>query len=201
MLETFGTRFLVTHGTPGPASANRVNVAYLFARYGGCTFNDGLYRVHSAESSRKASAMVSMAYPEFGFPIIPFGFDWLGRQFVLDLRSGKSDPDVLLLEPGTGEWFEIPRKFSSYHDDELVRNPEPSLAVSFFNEWKSVNPANLAFNECVGYKVPLFLGGDDQVHNLEVSDIEVYWGLMGQLRLATKNMTPGTPITGIDIGD
>lgn len=201
MLENFGTRFLLTQGTPGDVTANKENVAYLFARFGGCTFNGGLYRVHSAQSSRKASVMVADAYPEFGFPIIPFGFDWLGRQFVLDLRSGNSDPYVLLLEPGTGEWFEIPRKFSTYHDEELVNNPEPSLAVSFFNEWKSVNPADLAFNECVGYKVPLFLGGDDYVPNLEVNDIEVYWGLMGQLRLATKNLAPGAPITGIDIGD
>ncbi|MET4539521.1 hypothetical protein ABIE37_001293 [Arthrobacter bambusae] len=201
MLEIFGKRFDVTDGIPGSPESVGNNVAYLFGRYGGCTFNGGLYRVHSTESFRKASTMVTEAYPEFGFPLIPFGFDWLGRQFVLDLRSGDVDPEILLLEPGTGEALEIPRKFSTYHDDELVRDPEPSLCVSFFNEWKSENPADLAFDQCVGYKVPLFLGGEDYVHNLEVSDVEVYWSLMGELRLATMNLAPGTRISGIEIGE
>ena len=28
------------------------------------------------------------------------------------------------------------------------------------------------------YKVPLFMGGEDSVENLEDSDMEVYWGVM-----------------------
>ncbi|WP_284978680.1 T6SS immunity protein Tdi1 domain-containing protein [Arthrobacter sp. fls2-241-R2A-200] len=97
--------------------------------------------------------------------------------------------------------MEIPRRFSTYHDDELVRDPEPSLLPSFFNKWRLENPADLAFDECVGYKVPLFLGGDDELHNLELSDMEVYWSLMGQLRLATQHLEPGTHINAVEIGD
>lgn len=36
-------------------------------------------------------------------------------------------------------------------------------------------------NQCVGYKVPLFLNGQDDIDNRELSDMEVYWGLMGQM--------------------
>lgn len=36
----------------------------------------------------------------------------------------------------------------------------------------------LKYNECAGYKIPLFLNGDDIVDNLEVSDMEVYWEIM-----------------------
>ncbi|WP_081954354.1 hypothetical protein [Neobacillus niacini] len=28
----------------------------------------------------------------------------------------------------------------------------------------------------------LFLGGEDKTSNLEVSDMEVYWGIFGQLK-------------------
>ena len=35
---------------------------------------------------------------------------------------------------------------------------------------------------CVGYKVPLFLGGADVLANLEVIDLSVYVEICGQLR-------------------
>ena len=39
----------------------------------------------------------------------------------------------------------------------------------------------LKHSECVGYKVPIYLNGKDEVSNLEVSDMEVYWGIMAPL--------------------
>lgn len=67
MLEIFGKRFDVTHGIPGSPESVGNNVAYLFSRYGGCTFNGGLYRVHSTESFRKASTMVPRPIPSSAF--------------------------------------------------------------------------------------------------------------------------------------
>ena len=37
---------------------------------------------------------------------------------------------------------------------------------------------------CVGYKVPLFLGGADDIGDLELADLDVYWTITGQLRTA-----------------
>ncbi len=75
MLENFSTHFAVTSGTPGAPAAGTGDVSGLFARYGGCTFNGGLYRVHSEETSKRAAVMLAEAYPEFRFPFVPFGFD------------------------------------------------------------------------------------------------------------------------------
>ncbi len=51
--------------------------------------------------------------------------------------------------------------------------------LSFFNEWFEANGNFvLPHNKCVGYKVPLFLNGEDDIENLEVSDMEVYWEIM-----------------------
>ena len=40
----------------------------------------------------------------------------------------------------------------------------------------------IEFGRCAGYKVPLFLGGDDIVENLEDSDMEVYWEVLTQAK-------------------
>ncbi|MDN4596821.1 T6SS immunity protein Tdi1 domain-containing protein [Leifsonia virtsii] len=160
--------------------------AHLFS---GTTFERGLLRVHDADSGPVAASVVGEAFPEYGGRLRPFAFDWLGRQFVLDeerLRSG--EPLVLLMEPGTGMALEIPTTFSELIDDELVESSDAALLDQFFEEWSELNPDHLplAFDQCVGYDVPLFLGGIDGVENLGVVDTDVYWTLTGQLRVATR---------------
>lgn len=53
------------------------------------------------------------------------------------------------------------------------------------------------FDQCAGYRVPLFLGGDDAVANLEQSDIGVYWSLMGQ----PEAESPGSSTWPADLGN
>jgi len=131
-----------------------------------------------------------------------FGCDWLGRQFALDSRrlNGR-EPLVLMAEPGTGEVLEIPATFSSFHDKELVEFGEEALARSFFEQWAVDNAQSLplAASQCVGYRVPLFLGGLDTVDNLELIDLDVYWTLCGQLRHGVRRMKPGATIKGLTL--
>lgn len=156
--------------------------------YAGATFGRGLYRVHSASTGGSGQRCAEEAFPEFVGRIVVVSFDWLGRQFALDLgRIERDEPQVLLLEPGTGEALEIPVSFSMLHDEELVDYADAALATDFFAEWSGHAPESLPLStaQCAGYRVPLFLGGEDGIENLEVSDFDVYWTLMGQLRLAT----------------
>ncbi|MDQ0864891.1 hypothetical protein [Arthrobacter globiformis] len=142
------------------------------------------------------------AFPEFQGKLACFGFDWLGRQFALDpFRGSAPDLEVLMLEPGTAEALEVPVAFSRFHDAGLEDYYDACLAPEFFAEWMAARQEPLRFPECAGYKVPHFLGGEDSTSNLEVSDTEVYWSLMGALRLATRNLEPGTPILGADLSD
>jgi hypothetical protein len=133
-----------------------------------------------------------------------FGFDWLGRQFAADLRGpSHEDPPVLMLEPGSGEALEIPSPVSRFHDYELIESTEAALAASFFQDWARANPAlaPLGFKQCVGYEVPLFLGGSDTIDNLAVTNIHVYWTIMGQLRSQTRGLRPGTAIGSVERSD
>jgi hypothetical protein len=49
----------------------------------------------------------------------------------------------------------------------------------------------------VGYKVPLFFGGQDAVENLELADLDIYWSISGQFRRGALNLPPGTSINEI----
>jgi len=153
--------------------------------FAGASFGGGLYRVHDSVTGPRAFTFVSDAFPEFTQRSCPFGYDWLGRQFAVDSeRVDKGQPQVLLLEPGTGEALEIPVDFAAFHDEELVDQSDAALASGLFGAWSKANPDTqpLLRSQCVGYKIPLFLGGADAIENLEVSDIEVYWTVFGQLR-------------------
>jgi hypothetical protein len=55
----------------------------------------------------------------------------------------------------------------------------------------------LAFADCVGYKVPLFLGGADGLANLEVIDLSVYVEICGQLRNKVRTLAPGQSIRSV----
>ncbi len=169
---------------------NRID---FFERFGGLSFNNGIYRVHIVSNIEFWTKMVDYAYPNFSGSAICFGYDWLGNQFGLDKKSGK----IWLFELGTGKVLRIPCTFDQFHESELIDNDEAALESDFFKEW--IDSGNLAPNtmECVGYKIPLFLGGKDEVSNLELVDMDVYWELTGQLITKTESVPEGTRI---DVG-
>jgi hypothetical protein len=168
----------------------------------GRTFDDGLYRVHDDRSGPEAEKFISLAFPDFAGRVCPLSFDWLGRQFALDAkRSEGGEALILMLEPGTGQALEIPLSFSSFHE-QLHELREPALADSFFRRWVGTRPDSVPLlpQTCVGYQVPLFLGGRDEIDNLELIDIDVYWSICGQLRLGTRKLPEGTTIKQVSYG-
>ena len=145
----------------------------------------------TTRSGPRALTWIAEAFPEFADRACPFGYDWLGRQFAIDIgRQEAGQPLVLLLEPGTGEGLEIPSTFAAFHDEEIVDYRDAALASGFFDTWSRTQGAvvPLPRGNCVGYRVPLFLGGHDDVDNLELIDLEVYWTICGQLRRRTSQL-------------
>lgn len=168
--------------------------------FAGATFSRGLYRIHDDRTGPQALTFIAKAFPEFAVRVCPFGYDWLGRQLAID--SGRvvgGQPQVLLLEPGTGEALEIPLSFAAFHDEEVIDYADAALAKEFFTTWTLGSPhaVPLGRDRCVGYRVPLFLGGQDDVENLEVSDLELYWSICGQLRNGVRALPPGASISEV----
>lgn len=206
MFERFIDKFrlLPSGQVPGPLWRDgrllaSTGYAELAGRFAGCSFENGIYRLHDAETGPRGRAWIAESFPMFASRACPFAYDWLGRQFAVDSgRLEGDEPLVLLLEPGTGEVLEIPFSFPVFHE-QLDELREPALAESFFASWVKVNPSLLPLRatQCVGYKVPLFLGGKDTLENLEVIDLEVYWSMSGQLRQGTRSLRQGTSIGSV----
>ncbi len=182
-----------------PSVLDSKEYRWLMAEFGGATFEHGLYRLRAANEIRHWNAIVGEAFPEFAARISCFGYDWLGRHFALDFGRMKGrQPLVAMLEPGTGEVLEIPADFVQFHNAELVDFTDAVLARDFFLAWRrTAANVELHSDQCVGYKIPLFLGGSDTVDNLEVIDAEVYWVITGQLRRGTRWLPPGTTIRAV----
>lgn len=170
--------------------------------FAGASFRGGLYRLHDDESGPAAAQWISEMFPTTD--IRPFAFDWLGRQFGFDAAAAEDARfrSVLLVEPGTGEILTIPATFDDFHASTLHEYEDAALASGFFLEWVNECGPTLPISHdyCVGYRVPLFLGGADAVTNLELTDMAVYWGVTGQLWLATRAMQPGTGLGSVSIG-
>jgi len=165
---------------------------------GGMSFDDGLYRCFAPESIGAMTTLATETFPEHAQRLVCVGADWLGRMFAADeaRRDSAGQRMVLMLEPGTGQALEIPMTVTSFHERGLVVDAEPALARSFYRAWReaSGDATPLQEEECIGYRLPLFLGGADEVGNLERTDLPTYWALCGQMRQQTQDVPPGTPI-------
>lgn len=173
-------------------------------KYAGRSFGGGIYRFHTATTAPAMLAKINEYFPEFRWRLRPLSYDWLGRQFCIDRsRTRGAEPLVLLVEPGSGEALKVPTTFAEFHESELVNYAGDALAVDFYANWReSARVVDLIDRDrCVGYRVPLFLGGADEVSNLELTDIEVYWELCGQLLLSVRPHENGVDVAGVDIGD
>ncbi len=146
--------------------------------------------------------IVGEAFPDFKQRVLCFSYDWLGRHFALDFRRLEGDQYlVLMLEPGTGQALEIPATFRDFHERELIEFRSEALASDFYQSWLSSGRPQPNLSECVGYRKPLFLGGEDVLNNLELVDMEVYWSVCGQLLARVRRMPEGSSIRNIRIED
>lgn len=144
-------------------------------KYEGKSFLNGLYRIHKSIDVAKWTEIIRKSFPKYKGKIKVFGYDWLGRNFALDLERDV----VLLFEPGTGEMLNTQVNFVDFHNKEIVEYHDACLASGFFKEWyRANNDYILEHHQCAGYKIPLFLNGKDVKENLEVADMEVYWEIM-----------------------
>jgi hypothetical protein len=205
MPDQFASKFVITarsNPVPQPWLDQRLlssnGYADFAARYAGCTFNSGLYRFHDAKSGPAGMMLLRTAFPEVPGSAVPFAFDWVGDQFLVDANRLLGDqPQVFLAELGTGKVLALPHTFADFHE-KLPEVAESALGESFFLSWQERYPEPISFDSCASYKKPLFVGGSDSLDNLELSSFEVYWHLIGQLRAYVRTLPDGGRITRIE---
>jgi hypothetical protein len=174
----------------------------LFTRFPGATFRNGIYRLHTPESTMLAHQLVRDAFPKLELDCLWFAYDWLGRQFALDFeREAHGEPAVSLADFVDHEIYEIPEDFVGFHNETLDIDSEPAVATSLFAEWTAQNPQALPLkrNQIVGYRIPLTLGGKHEVSNMVVEDMDVSLEFERQILEATEGKEEGTPVRGVEI--
>jgi hypothetical protein len=193
MFENFRHNFIEdSEGSPRAAMSFRTSdpiLKYFFGVLGGKSFNGGLYRTVHVADMRLWVERIHFAFPTFSPPAVCFGYDWMGRAFALE--SGRSEdglPGVLMFDVGGGDAFEIPANLITFHDSEIIKSAEPALAINLYETWRAPGGAAPAYDKCIGLRVPLFLGGEEDVGNLEAGDLDVYWTIFGQ---ALRQVGPG----------
>lgn len=193
---TEDTASIQLNGHPGVDS----NFVECIERLGGKSFADGIYRVFSSSEIPGVTKQVEEVFREYEGKITVFACDWLGRYFAVDSRRTDSGfPEILMLETGAGEAMQIPVGIHIFHSEELVEYTEDALAANFFAQWKSISSEVIDLSSCVGYKIPLFLGGADTVENLELIDRAFYTDICGQLRRQTLELKDGQSIGQVKI--
>ncbi|UCI24573.1 T6SS immunity protein Tdi1 domain-containing protein [Mesorhizobium sp. B2-8-5] len=200
MFETFRKNFPVYSRMPADRADFSLDTKIhglneLFANFGGASFKHGLYRIIRAQDVARWNARVILGFPEFAGRITCFGYDWQGSAFAVDTgRLEEGEPGVLMFEPGTGEALQIPSNLQTFHDVELMEDDDAALASNGYAMWRESGGAEPTYSQCIGHKKPLFLGGEDTIENLELSDLDVYWHIMGQIIAKVKGLPPGTPV-------
>lgn len=179
----FESAFRKTEVEVNPKDSNTISddmlvIEKLLLQYGGSTYEDGLYRIHSLLSSNIWTQITEKCFPNYAGKIKCFSFDWYGRQYAQNI---KEENLLYMFDVATFEDFELPTSIEYFHNNLLVETKYDTLLVDEYEDWKEKNPEPIKFNQCVGFKVPLFLGGAEDLDNLELQDMELYWEIQYKL--------------------
>ena len=116
-----------------------------------------------------------------------------------DLFLEGQDGSMYWLDTGMGKLIKVassPKEFKS-----LMVQPENS------NAWfmpplvmdLKAKGMNLGPSQCYGWRIPPALGGKAEASNLEITDLQVHFSILGQINSKAKDLPAGTSIRGIKI--
>jgi hypothetical protein len=172
--------FLEFFGSENKGYVKRSEDIYLdfIMNYSKESFGSGLFRVVDSNNLEYFKRLVQSCFSELSDDIRVIGFDWLGRIFV---SSDTSDSKIYMCDAGSHEILEIPLGIKEFLNNEIPEYPDELFALDFYKEYISQGGISPSYDQCIGYKVPLFLGGLDDLSNIEQIDFDVFWTLMTQL--------------------
>ncbi|GAA3933403.1 hypothetical protein GCM10022244_47360 [Streptomyces gulbargensis] len=173
----------------------------LFRKAAGRTLADGFLRFHTPASAFTSYEACARLIEGVEGRFFPFAFDWSGRELLFDIRDPEARPRyVIMIDPAEGEYYKTGLGLDEFFE-AVADEDEDALAYPCFEDWRDAHPGTvpLAFDQVVGYKVPLALGGEDDVANMELTDRQVYFELCTQITLQIRELPEGTPVGGVAV--
>ena len=165
----------------------------LLEGFGGTQFAKGLFTIIDKKAIKEWENRVFGMFPSFKETVKVFAYDWRGRCFSIDV-SNDLNSHVIMFDPGTVKSYEIPLNLLDFLNIAVPGATKECLDSDLFVKWYKKEKSVLLKSQCVGFKTPLFLGGEDKLSNIEVSDIDVYWYLMTQIYEQVQSLEEGTVI-------
>src|SRR5262249_8415632 len=163
--------------------------ASFMRQFAGGSFSGGLYRIHACTDILKWTELSVAAFDHLKGRIAAFASDWLGRQFALDWsRHEEGEPTVMMLDVGSAAAAPISHTFRRFHERYFSEESDTTLARRLYDRWLSSGGSPPTPCECVGYRVALYLGGDDDLANRELSNMEIYWSINGQILTQVRDL-------------
>ena len=197
-MQTFLDAYDLTDDAgPGEGDSGSPAVDAFLTEYGGRTFRDGLYRTLRLDQAAAATAAMQTAFPEQSERAVPFGYDWLGRIFAV----ADDDSECLICELGAGGVLAVPAGLAAVHEVEAVEHPQDLFAADFFAAWRATGEGPLARDECAAYRVPLYLGGADEVANLARFELAEYWEAAAAMWAEVRDLPEGAEVRVEGLGE
>lgn len=186
-------------GEEAPGFVSDDSVDSLIRQLGGRSFGKGLFIVFDLTEKAKWESIVKECLvsqcdlPEdFSYEL--FGRSWNGYCYGVEISS--DTPAILAFDVDAVEVNSLDSSLGDFLNKRIPTNCNGCLASGSYEKWLKTHRA-LSRGECVGLVKPLFLGGKDDFHNMEVIDMEVHWEMTSQIWQAVRDLPPGTPIGSI----
>jgi len=119
-----------------------------------------------------------------------------GDAFVEDTNDGS----VHVLDVGAGKLTKVADSYEEFQslftDKQFVAdNFALEMIVDLRNSGKALKKGQI-----YSLKKPLILGGEYELENIEPTDIQIHFSMLGQIYEQASKLEPGTRISKIEIG-
>ena len=154
----------------------------------GHIFDSGLFRIYNLTNALKRTQIGKAYFSNERSDYYCFGCDWTGRQYAVNY----DDTHIFMLDHAVNEFSHLESTLDVFFNDFLVNMKEDILLASeFLNTMNHLKISKLEEHQILGFKVPLLLGGKDQLDNYVISDLDMDWDFSLQIRDQTKNLKDG----------
>jgi hypothetical protein len=113
--------------------------------------------------------------------MVCFASNWQGIMYCVDYKN----TNITYFDPATCEYFNAEFSIDDLFNDILVNG---EYDIIFEEYWKEaiafLKIKTLNYEESIGHKKYLHLGGKDTVKNMEITNTEVLWEI--QIQIAEK---------------
>jgi hypothetical protein len=146
-------------------------------------YNNGVYTIVSRDEASALLALVESVFEGMAGKIDIFAVDWMGRIFATDATTLDATGlnIVTCFDLAEPNGFYTDANFDDFHNKVAVDRQESLFNMDQYEEWIKGNASPSDGVSCVGYKIPLFLGGEDAVENQELSDRSVYLHILAEM--------------------